>query len=873
MRWMFGRHKTMPERDQGSPTAGGEVDPDQGTPITGGEVDRGGVAAWRRAGLLRLTILRPRVLSGRIRTLPDLAGTRPLLRRGGTTVVERGAGIGSAGRISGLITLPASSARAAALVPRRARRRPRRAEATVAEAARVMPIRRRARVLSGDAPSRPSQVLTKATDAYLGKPRADATPYTSSPWLRMVHSYRPPWLADEPSDDAPMPDPETGTWSSTAVYAPPRAAPATPTPAQPHRANLAESRRLGLGPPIKAQVHDATTPETGSSENRTEADDEPEVRPETAQAEPRAEAARAEPELGLEAESRADGQAGSEVRLEAESPAETAQATWHAAAARAGSGASPEAELHTEAARTKPVLRPKAEPEVGPKAQLRAAVAPRPTLRMIGLGPRDASPPAIARHPRQTAASETAQSTEPPTAESSPLPRIVAPAYRAQRSALVVPLRVRTPRTRPHAQPVPRELADAFGRIHKFDVSSTTVRRGPEATVQAESLQAKAFTQQAEVYLPQEAGPLDQQDVRALLAHELTHVAQQQMWGSALPDEDSEAGRVLESEAVATEQWALGRSEPPPPLARTRRDSQPTPDVLSASMLIPSAWQFTADGPAWLSPDTRAASDLAERPQPAPPPATPQPTRSPVGASSLARLFPSSDPSLAAPQPAPSPVTDPAFAPPFPISASSPGPPQWVSLPAGISSAVPESKFASAPAASASFRAHQRSAMAITPSTAPPPSPPPPTALAISLTAPPPQPTPAAPPIPPTEPPTQLTQPTFTVPPTLATPQATWQPAALPVPPQVPETPPPLLPQETQAAQPAPAPALTPNPDPDLAAIRDRLLDLAWQKPLDLDDPDAVERFTDDLYRRVHDRLRHDLLIGRERAGLLSDFR
>lgn len=108
---------------------------------------------------------------------------------------------------------------------------------------------------------------------------------------------------------------------------------------------------------------------------------------------------------------------------------------------------------------------------------------------------------------------------------------------------------------------------------------------------------------------------------------------------------------------------------------------------------------------------------------------------------------------------------------------------------------------------------------------------------------------------------TQLTQPTLPAPPTLAIAQTSWNPPALPLPPPIPETPPLLLPQETQAAH------------PDLAAVRDRLLDLAWQKPLDLDDPDAVERFTDDLYRRVHDRLRHDLLIGRERAGLLSDFR
>jgi hypothetical protein len=85
-------------------------------------------------------------------------------------------------------------------------------------------------------------------------------------------------------------------------------------------------------------------------------------------------------------------------------------------------------------------------------------------------------------------------------------------------------------------------------------------------------------------------------------------------------------------------------------------------------------------------------------------------------------------------------------------------------------------------------------------------------------------------------------------------------------------TSPPLL----EMAQPSPeiaVPAVLAQPDAELTAARDRLLTLAAQRPLDLDDPAALDELAALLYPRLHRELRLELLVDRERSGLLSDFR
>lgn len=102
------------------------------------------------------------------------------------------------------------------------------------------------------------------------------------------------------------------------------------------------------------------------------------------------------------------------------------------------------------------------------------------------------------------------------------------------------------------------------------DLADVSVHRGPEVTAEAAQLSARAYTTGGEVHLPQEHGPLSSGTGRSLLAHELTHVAQQRALGSSLPPESSPAGARLEAEAQANEQAALrGGAQRSPLLAGT----------------------------------------------------------------------------------------------------------------------------------------------------------------------------------------------------------------------------------------------------------------------------------------------------------------
>lgn len=97
------------------------------------------------------------------------------------------------------------------------------------------------------------------------------------------------------------------------------------------------------------------------------------------------------------------------------------------------------------------------------------------------------------------------------------------------------------------------------------DLSDVSVHRGPEVADAARDLQARAFTVGAEVHLPDDHGPLSAGTGRSLLAHELTHVAQQRILGPALPPESSAVGQRLEAEAVAAERTvATGTTVRPP---------------------------------------------------------------------------------------------------------------------------------------------------------------------------------------------------------------------------------------------------------------------------------------------------------------------
>lgn len=101
-------------------------------------------------------------------------------------------------------------------------------------------------------------------------------------------------------------------------------------------------------------------------------------------------------------------------------------------------------------------------------------------------------------------------------------------------------------------------------------VGDTVIDRSPETSVAADDMGAIAFTRHGVVHLPSELGPLDDPGVRAVVAHELTHVAQQRRLGGDVPPEDTPAGRRLEAEAQAV-QRAAGPGQPVRPTFRRRR--------------------------------------------------------------------------------------------------------------------------------------------------------------------------------------------------------------------------------------------------------------------------------------------------------------
>lgn len=110
---------------------------------------------------------------------------------------------------------------------------------------------------------------------------------------------------------------------------------------------------------------------------------------------------------------------------------------------------------------------------------------------------------------------------------------------------------------------MPTDLASALRGPHSVDVSAIPVHRGPAVSAEARSLGARAFTRGGEVFLPDDAGPIDSPKARGLLAHELVHAVQQRTLGHALPSSSTVAGAQLEAEAVAAEHQHSGHSAPP----------------------------------------------------------------------------------------------------------------------------------------------------------------------------------------------------------------------------------------------------------------------------------------------------------------------
>jgi hypothetical protein len=161
-----------------------------------------------------------------------------------------------------------------------------------------------------------------------------------------------------------------------------------------------------------------------------------------------------------------------------------------------------------------------------------------------------------------------------------------------------------------------RDLVDLVGRATGVDVGDTIIDRSPDVTGRAVAMGAVAFTDGSIVHLPAELGDVAQPGTRAVVAHELTHVAQQRLRPSAMPDESSAEGQLLEAEARAVQQAAGGsrvrphflRSHAPQPEAGVQRlpddddayewqnrDSDPSPSRQMLGMFSGYSWREAED--------------------------------------------------------------------------------------------------------------------------------------------------------------------------------------------------------------------------------------------------------------------------------------
>lgn len=189
------------------------------------------------------------------------------------------------------------------------------------------------------------------------------------------------------------------------------------------------------------------------------------------------------------------------------------------------------------------------------------------------------------------------------------------------------------------------------GREHGVDLSGVPVDRSVSGSVLAGEMNARAFTTTAGVVIPAELGSLDAGPGAAVLAHELTHVAQQARLGPDLPGEHTSEGRQLEAEALKAE-LALapapaarpaepgggphdpGASTPPTGDAGTRE--QPGPLPVAAPSRAPDVHTLTQAlrqlSPADSAPFAFAGGSFSAAPAAPSLAAAPAPAAHPAGA-------------------------------------------------------------------------------------------------------------------------------------------------------------------------------------------------------------------------------------------------
>ncbi|WP_329215720.1 DUF4157 domain-containing protein [Streptomyces sp. NBC_01485] len=584
-----------------------------------------GDAHWRRLPPLVPTVRRPPLTAAvsmgvtaadRTRPLIHAPGrTRPTARQdngntgnagvsGNLVPAHPGAAHGVervAGRVTGLVAVRAEAqAEQETVAPPSARGRRRAPVSDRVPVPQPPPAapRRTPRVLAS-AGHRPS--LVEAIDEYVGDPMPDETsnasaapapddaPNASSDWLRMLESYRPPWATEAgaasspPQGPAPQMPEGGASWSSEATLPPPRPSrePRTGVPkAAARRASLAESRRLGLGNPLR---HPASPDARTAVDSPADSLDAPGPEVQDGQS-GRTGAAEADssPASGVVADAGRSprlADAGPSPRPGLDVPPDTRRSTAGPEAPVLGLAApvdKPVRPFHGTSSRTRPTrertspapTEPEPEPQPESHTQTPAVdedvrpAAPLPVRPVYRFVPGERPTPPVAEVSRPTGAAPK-PTTPTSTATSTGRPLVRPRARRRPDGDRPGPEPQPPAPFPPPVRTAPGELADAVRRAHGVDVSDVLIHRGPEVAAEARSLGARAFTRNGEVFLPADEGPLDRPAARGLIAHELTHAAQQRALGSALPSEESDAGSALEAAAVATERWVRGLGAEP----------------------------------------------------------------------------------------------------------------------------------------------------------------------------------------------------------------------------------------------------------------------------------------------------------------------
>jgi hypothetical protein len=158
------------------------------------------------------------------------------------------------------------------------------------------------------------------------------------------------------------------------------------------------------------------------------------------------------------------------------------------------------------------------------------------------------------------------------------------------------------------------QIRTTIGQRHNVDLANVRVDRSFEGAAEAHRRGARAFTSDRGVVIPTQAGSLDSGPGEALLAHELTHIAQRVRYGPNVPDESTPAGRLLEADALATEMTLQTgvptRSAPLEPSGEARRSWAGMLGGGSAGSEVGQTLPLAAPTPSGPDPDALAMSIL-----------------------------------------------------------------------------------------------------------------------------------------------------------------------------------------------------------------------------------------------------------------------